>query len=771
MPGNHDVNRRACQAYFAERESEEEAPVPPYFPKWGRFAAMLAEFYGGAAGCERVAFTPDEPWTLFEMPDLGVVVAGLNSTIADSHLDADHYGLVGERQLEWFGRRLARHRVGGSLRVAAVHHGTSAGSRVDARYAIDLDKHLGFSGAVNLMLCGDTDRTALTWLPSDAPLLASRYQLITVRRDGFTRYGRRYDPGQQRWIGDVRVDPTGAGWRDDRVHPLTAVRAIAPTETEGMADAWPGEDRAWTLALDQHVLDDPKMRARIRVRYVLPGDVHLAGSPEEEFLVSVADATRVRWPEATVALRPDQGYLRVSIPLPGGGAEQLPIGVICGPATDAGLAAFTDGVHAQFAAADPGVRSELVHGGAASRQLVDAALRRGVRLRSFVEYQGLLDLSPLATAQAERLKTDRFYPARLYVTQRYRVEIGGAHEIRDGLVEQAVEWLGADDSQLLVMLGEFGRGKTSFLRQLARTLPNELPTLLPVLVELRGLEKAPTLDELLAQHLVRETVTNINLTKLRYMIHSGRIALLFDGFDELELRVGYENAAEYLQVLLASVTGRAKVILTSRTQHFLTTQQVRTAFGDRVAALPGSRVVVLEGFRKDQILQFLGNRYEGDVTRAQARFDLLRDVGNLLELAHNPRMLAFASDLDEHRLRAVVSRQGQVGAADLYREIIDFWLDEEVKRQRHHGGLASLDKQERFDACTVLALRLWASTDRTLALHDLSAGVSATLTRLAERGLQQRDGRPIRSVRQPAGHNRGRRVRVRAPVDHGMARR
>ena len=49
------------------------------------------------------------------------------------------------------------------------------------------------------------------------------------------------------------------------------------------------------------------------------------------------------------------------------------------------------------------------------------------------------------------------------------------------------------------------------------------------------------------------------------MIHSGRIALLFDGFDELELRVGYENAADYLQILLESVTERAKVILTSRT--------------------------------------------------------------------------------------------------------------------------------------------------------------------------------------------------------------
>ena len=56
-------------------------------------------------------------------------------------------------------------------------------------------------------------------------------------------------------------------------------------------------------------------------------------------------------------------------------------------------------------------------------------MRRGVRLRSFVEYQGLLDLRPLAEAQRERLAVDRIYPARLYVPQRYRLVSGGTSEM------------------------------------------------------------------------------------------------------------------------------------------------------------------------------------------------------------------------------------------------------------------------------------------------------------------------------------------------------
>lgn len=52
VPGNHDVNRKACTAYFADAEADEAEPVAPYWPKWRQFAAAFDEFYG-------VAFSPD----------------------------------------------------------------------------------------------------------------------------------------------------------------------------------------------------------------------------------------------------------------------------------------------------------------------------------------------------------------------------------------------------------------------------------------------------------------------------------------------------------------------------------------------------------------------------------------------------------------------------------------------------------------------------------------------------------------------------------------
>ncbi len=674
-----------------------------------------------------MSFAPDEPWTLLEMPDLNVVVAGLNSTMAESHLDTDHYGWVGEHQLRWFAEWLARYRDQGWLRLATVHHNVVRGAVTDdenLRDADDLDRWLGQPGLVNLLLHGHTHDGRLHRLSSGLLALSTgsaavtaearpqevpnQYQLITVRPSGVTRHARHYVVGDRRWIGDNRVSANGSDWRHHEAHSLLNVHATFS----------PRPDAEASRASDQ----DPSPRPNVKLG--------------ESFFDRVLEATHVSHPGATVTPRSESGYLRVSKPLPGGGVEQRPAGVVDGEVTSEELESFTQRVHRQFASADPSVQSELVYcGGPASNELVIEARRHGVRLRSFVDYQGMIELRPLAARQAERLATDPIYPAELYVPQRYRLLNDDLNTTaHNNLLGWVIDCLGADGARFVMLLGDFGRGKTFLLRELARALPQHLPGLLPVLVELRSLEKAPSLDELLAQHLIRHSVGSFDVTKLRYMICSGRIALLFDGFDELELRVGFDNAADYLNTLLRAVTDNAKVVLTSRTQHFQSTTQIRTALGAQVAALTASRVAVLEDFTEEQILQFLAKHYGGNIDAAQSRFALLGDVHDLLGLSRNPRMLSFIADLDEQRLRDVQKKHGQISAAELYRELVDFWLVREAGRHQHRGGLRSLDDKERLAACTALALRLWATTALTIPVAELTAEVSGTLTMLAERG-------------------------------------
>ncbi len=661
VPGASDVNRLACQAYFAQEEALERRPVLPYWPKWGPFAAAFDEFYDGKA-----TFTPDEPWSLFEMPDLSVVVAGLNSTYHDSHEKT--WPSLGNlqtgrllRQLADFGRR-------GWLRLGVVH-----------RWLGDT----AFTGVNRLDLClvgtGGSEPDGGVQV---VPIAEGTYQLLTLRPTEFTRTVRRSGPG---WVdGETETVPITSEW----------ARAVFGAVTI------PG-------------IDGPK-------------------SVRGTFFERVHEATKISHPTATVTPRRRESYLRVSKPREGGGFEQWPVGVVEERLIEE-VTRFVARVHSAFAAADPSVPSEIVYSGPpAEPELVLSAQRRGVRLRSFVEYQGLLDLRPLTQRQAQRLAADPVYPEELYVPQRF--SLAGQDEVQDHVLERVVEWLGHEQARFVMVLGDFGRGKSFLLRQLSRKLPEHLPGLLPVLVELRSLEKAPTLDELLAQHLVREGVEAVDVVKLRYMISSGRLALLFDGFDELELRVGYDNAADYLGTLLHAVTDRAKVVLTSRTQHFRSTDQVLTALGQQVSALTASRGVVLADFGDDQIRDFLTRHYQGDVERAAKRFALLGEINDLLGLSKNPRMLSFIADLDEVRLSEIRTEHGRISAAELYRELVDFWLLHEANRQKHRYGTPSFDDVERFDACTALALKLWETTASTVQTTDLADAVVTRLTRLAERG-------------------------------------
>src|SRR5262249_2441471 len=143
--------------------------------------------------------------------------------------------------------------------------------------------------------------------------------------------------------------------------------------------------------------------------------------------------------------------------------------------------------------------------------------------------QGLLDLGQYARRQTARLERNALYPPSLYLPQRFRrITPGGDDgEVEDDALGQVGDWLAADEARVVLLLGDFGRGKTFLLRELARPLPAKLPHLVPLLVELRSLEKAHGVDELVAAHLLGAGEESFDARKFRYMLRSGRVVLIF----------------------------------------------------------------------------------------------------------------------------------------------------------------------------------------------------------------------------------------------------
>ncbi|HWM40231.1 MAG TPA: pentapeptide repeat-containing protein, partial [Streptomyces sp.] len=409
--------------------------------------------------------------------------------------------------------------------------------------------------------------------------------------------------------------------------------------------------------------------------------------------------------------------------------RQQRIAVHPGTPTDAELERFI----AQAHATDIGSEAEVVHEGPApDKSLRERAGRRGIRVRSFLEFQGLLDLRAYVTAQTAALTADDRYAPGLYLPQRYREAERPDGEERDGLVEKMLQLLEADHGRFMLLLGDFGHGKTFALRELARRIPEQLPHLTPLLIPLNTLDRAHSLEGLVAAHLAGHDVDTIDLRALRYMLKQGRVVLLFDGFDELVNRVSYDRAADHLQVLLDASVDNAKIVVSSRTQHFKSQAQILTALGERVGMLPQRRILSLESFVPAQIHAYLTNRY-GDETVAGQRFQLLQNIPDLLSLCRNPRLLSFVADLHPDQLRAVAGAGRALSAAGLYEDVFTAWLTfEERRAQGGPGSAPGLRREHLWASVTALAQRLWEGGRSALRLDELTETVSGTLSGLAD---------------------------------------
>ncbi|MCP4697050.1 MAG: NACHT domain-containing protein [Gammaproteobacteria bacterium] len=718
VPGNHDVHWRKCRHYFENCEDDGEEPRPPYWEKWFFYKRFFDLFYRDEPG---IQFTKDEPWSCFEIESLKIVVAGLNSTMQESH--SDHYGWTGEQQQRWFKNKLENYRQQGWLRIAAIHHNVQRGAENDnenLRDADDLERILGDS--VNLLLHGHTHRGKLGWWNPGLPLLAAgstalkkdirpgdypnQYQLVQIYPDKLLRWCRAFIPEQKTWKADNRVHETEPC--QETPVSFAKVQAALPAE-------------------------QPKM----------PGDIIHAGfrapvsmhSDHDTFLARVEEVCHLHNPDAEITRlgeHTDTPYLRVCAK-EGKIVRTYPLGMADQGITPKMLKRFSRQVAEKYRSGDPLLISYLVYNGErAPEELIHSAAQQRIRLQSFIEYQGLIDFRHYLERQTEKLQDDPVYPPDLYVPQQLRWQLGQDAPVEGKALPLLQKWLAEPKGRFVLVLGDFGTGKTFLLHELARTLGEaQHPGLIPILLEMRTLEKTNSLDRLAAQQLAGDENLSFTPKKFRYMLEQGRIALLFDGFDELAQRVTYTRAAEHLDTLLEAAQGeQARVIVTSRTQHFLSDKQVKQKLLENVETLARHRIVHLQAFSPAQIQIYLENRLK-DKKAAAARCQLLDEIKDLLGLSENPRMLSFIADLPEQDLREAKARGGVITAAKLYKLILDRWLNFEQDRA-DSGHKDQLALQHRWQAVTELALLLWGKTERFVSLDELTGTLQDALNTLQD---------------------------------------
>jgi 3',5'-cyclic AMP phosphodiesterase CpdA len=715
VPGNHDVNWGKSKAYFADCESEEREPREPFTRKWRFYQQFVAQLHGEAA------FTEEQPYRLHRFDDLRLVVAALNSTWRESHRDEDHYGYCGREQLSWFEDQLRD--LTDVARIGVVHHNARRRATADnenLRDADDLENILG--PHLDLLLHGHTHDGKEDRLPGGTPVLATgstavnpqwrpdevpnQYQILELSQGTLTRSGRQWDASGQTWGADPRVDRRRNRWQ-------VQVRFDPP---------------GWRV---QVRFDPPGWQVQGRVGYELTRLLHAAdeAAKREDFAAQVEHVTRLDvGPDAVVERKtkgdPPLHYLiavRRAAPL-------RCVGVLDGPLDEVSLGRFEALVFEPLLERGA-AELVLVHRGEEVPALRNAARRRGVRVKTWTEYNDLLEPSAYTRWLQRELKSDNaLYPQELYLEQRHRSidRLGKIDtDVRGDLVGEVYDAMLEEKAQFVLLLGDAGYGKSFLVRRLAYLmLGNDRCGVTPIVVYLRDRDKSQSIDEMVASVLIPSRAA-FDIDRFQHSLEAGTLALLIDGYDEFAVRVGYVNAAAQLRTFITALRGRAKILLTTRPNHFRSADEVTSALFGELRRVQHGRVYQLEPFDEQQQRAFLTRWFElrrdQDAPATTGRWmAALGNVDNLPELAKTPRMLSFmVQDLDLAEIEAAAGG-GTVTAADLYQRLVNKWLAEEAAKIDPKDERA-VPPEERQRILEELALELWRIGERDATEQSLHA--------------------------------------------------
>ncbi len=239
--------------------------------------------------------------------------------------------------------------------------------------------------------------------------------------------------------------------------------------------------------------------------------------------------------------------------------------------------------------------------------------------------------------------------------------------------------------------------------------------LTPIVIYLRDRDKRQSLDEMVSAALLQSRA-QFQIDRFQHSLQAGSLVLLVDGYDEFAVRVGYANAAAQLRTFTEALSGRAKILLTTRPSHFRSTDEVTTSLFDTLRNTHVGRVYQLEPFELGQQRAFLIRWFEiarhADPDQAADQWmQALAAVDNLPELARTPRMLSFiVEDLSLEDLQAAAS-EGTVTAADLYQKLVTRWLSTETLKIDPDAP-GTVPAEMRQELLEELALRLWRTGER-----------------------------------------------------------
>ncbi len=253
------------------------------------------------------------------------------------------------------------------------------------------------------------------------------------------------------------------------------------------------------------------------------------------------------------------------------------------------------------------------------------------------------------------------------------------------------------------LLGEYGMGKTTTCKALARDLLDRRRagdrTLLPVYFDLRAVGKSAQrdlgLEEILAlilKHSWQAGSESAGLTPadLVGLVQAGDALIIWDGLDEVLVHLDQHSGQMFTRQLFKllppprkGTKTASRLLITCRTHYFRTLRDEQTHFRaedrDNIRPEHYRDPFLLLPFNEEQIRAYLSHTVgDAEVDRAMEALD---SIHNLRELAERPYTLSLISD-QFSRIEKWKAEGRRITGLTLYREMVLSWLERD--NGKHH---------------------------------------------------------------------------------------
>ena len=357
---------------------------------------------------------------------------------------------------------------------------------------------------------------------------------------------------------------------------------------------------------------------------------------------------------------------------------------------------------------------------------------------------------------------------KIYIPVRFELRQGFSDLPSDyangeDLTDLVGRWL-ADDGCLMFLLGDYGSGKTSFLRHLmydqALAYQDNRATRIPILIRLREHTDSFKYPHFLSQHLQTQCGFEVPFRVIEQLMEEGKLLILLDGFDELATKATVETRQSNFQEIGKLFRRSNKIILSSRPTYFLTDDEIRDIFeplesvfnqfdddsasGDRKRGLAKRRAninpllktlrtiepdthtlsnfgqplsVTLAPFSNDEIIAYLKAAAEQseDWTWEQLLIRI-EDTFDLQDLARRPILLKMiVATLPQ------LPRDKPISASELYEAYTIQWLERDysAERPRH-----LVDKNRSYQFMTSLAKQMFDKNAERISAKQLGRSIT-----------------------------------------------